>query len=98
MLAMKDMANVNTAKLRDRCKVCVQQEVGKHCTVHWLLELILLLLQVNTMTAVVYVAAAEHNQQRVSLHTRTSDWVLGNLVSEILYRFCPAMLLLIQTG
>jgi hypothetical protein len=32
MLAMGDMANVNTAELRDRCKVCMLQEVGKHCT------------------------------------------------------------------
>lgn len=94
---MEDMANVNTAKLRDRSKVCMQQEVGKHCAVHWLLELILP-LQVNTITAGVCGAAAEHNQQRVSLHTRTSDWVLGNLVSEIINRFYPAMLLLIQTG
>jgi len=76
MLAMEDMANVNTAKLRVRPKVCAQQEVWKHCAVYWLLESILL-LQVNTITPVVYCAAAEHNHQRVSLHTRTSDWVLG---------------------
>jgi hypothetical protein len=63
----------------------------------WLLELILL-LQVTTGTEVVFGAAAEHNQQRVSLHTRTSDRVLGNLVSEILNRLCPAILLLTQTG
>jgi len=97
MLAMEDMATVNTAKMRDRSEVCMQQEVAKHCTVHWLSELILL-PQVNTTTAVVYGAAAVHNQQRVSLHTRTSDRVLGNLVSEILNRFCAAMLRLIQTG
>jgi hypothetical protein len=95
MLAMEDMANVNTTKVRDRCKVCMKQKLGN--IVHWLLELILL-LQVNTITAVVYGAAAEHNQQRVSLRTRTSAWVSGNLVSEILNRFCPATLLLIQTG
>jgi hypothetical protein len=67
----------------------MQQELGN--ILHWISELILL-LHANTITAVIYGAAAERNQQRVSGHTTTSDRVLGNLVSEIPNKFCPAIL------
>jgi hypothetical protein len=70
----------------------MQQQVWKHCT---LVIRIDFAAAMNTITAVVYGAVAEHNQQRISLHTRTSERASGNLVSEILNRFCPAILLLI---
>jgi len=70
----------------------MQQQVWKHCTLVIRIDFV---AAMKTITAVVYGAEAQHNQQRVSLHTRTSDRVSGNLVSEILKRFCSAILLLI---
>jgi hypothetical protein len=92
MLATEDMAHVNTAKQRALSEVCMQQQVWKHCT---LVIRIDFAAAINTITAVVYGAAAERNQQRILLHSRTSDRVSGNLVSEILNRFCPVILLFI---